>query len=239
MINPAKIFYQFLILQPNKPKMETILNVFIVLHLISGSIALMSGGLNIFRQKGNRNHKKMGKTFFVSMIFVGISSLVISYLCPNYFLFIVGILILYMVLSGQFYLKYKTRRSLSVNFMGWSMPLLMLFAGLVFVDSGILMLLKSDSNGFTYMFLGLLGLVFVKQDFKNFRNKSKIKNYWLIAHLQRMTGSFVTTLTALLIVTLKYFSNSVPNILFWLIPAVIFTPLIIYWSGKYEVRKND
>lgn len=238
MINLAKIFYQFLILQPNKPKMETILNVFIVLHLISGSIALMSGGLNIFRQKGNRNHKKMGKTFFVSMIFVGISSLVISYLRPNYFLFIVGILILYMVLSGQFYLKYKTRRSPGIIFLGWTMTVLMLFAGLVFIDEGILSIIKSDSNGFTYMILGVLALFFVRQDFKNYRNKSVIKNYWLVAHFQRMTGSFIATLTALLLVNIKYFLTPIPNTAYFIIPTVIFIPIIIRWRGKYEVRKS-
>ncbi len=218
--------------------METIFNVFLVLQIVSGSIALMTGGVNMFRKKGNITHRKVGKTFFIAMIVAGISCLAISYLRPNYFLFIVGILTLYMVASGQFYLKYKTQRSPGIIFLGWTMTVLMLFAGLVFIDEGILSVIKSDSNGFTYMILGVLALFFVRQDFKNYRNKSVIKNYWLVAHFQRMTGSFVATLTALLIINIKYFLTPIPNTAYFIIPTVIFIPIIIRWRGKYEVRKS-
>jgi len=81
---------------------------------------------------------------------------------------------------------------------------------------------------------GLLGLLFVRQDFQNYRGKAKAKNYWLLAHLQRMTGAFIAALTAFLVVNAQHLPNQIPGFIYWLLPTLIFTPLIISWSRKRE-----
>jgi len=59
----------------------------------------------------------------------------------------------------------------------------MLFAGLLFIGIGILTTIKSNLFGLVYVTFGSLGLLFVRQDFKNYQNKATIKNHWLIGHL--------------------------------------------------------
>jgi uncharacterized membrane protein len=212
--------------------------VFLIIHIAGGSIGLLTGLLNIFRKKGDRNHKLIGKLFFVSMISAGISSLVLSYLKTNYFLFMIGVFTLYMVSSGQLYLKHKHQDKISSKRIQWSISIIMLFAGLLFVGIGIFTVLKSNLFGLVFITFGSISLLFVRQDFKNYTNKMMAKNYWLIGHLQRMVGCFIAALTAFLVVNAKYLPEQIPGTLYWLLPTIILTPLIVKWSRKYKVIKK-
>jgi uncharacterized membrane protein len=218
--------------------MNIIFKVFLTLHIVGGSFGLLTGLLNIIRQKGDKNHKLIGKIFFVSMLMAGTSSLVLSYLHPNYFLFMVGVFTLYMVSSGQRYLKHKQQDKLDSKLIDWIITIFMLLAGLLFVGIGILTIIKSNLFGLVFTTFGGLGLLFVQQDFRNYNDKATIKNYWLIGHLQRMTGGFIAALTAFLVVNAKYFPEQIPSFVYWLLPTIILTPLIIKWSGKYKVEKR-
>ena len=219
-----------------KDKVTIIFNLFLLLHIVGGSLGLLAGLLNIVRKKGDKIHKLIGKVFYLAMLTAGFSSLILSCLHPNYFLFMVGIFTLYMVASGQHYLKLNQQGKPDSNLIGWGITFLMLLSGFLFVGIGILTLIKSNFFGLVFLTFGSIGLLFVLQDFKNFRNKSAVKNFWLLGHFQRMTGGFIAALTAFLVVNSQYFPDQIPSFLNWLIPTVIFTPLIIKWSKHYEIK---
>lgn len=208
----------------------------LILHIAGGIIGLLTGLINVIRKKGDKNHKILGKLFYYSMLTAGFSSLALSSLRPNYFLFMVGVFTLYMVSVGQRYLKHKQDDKKIIRYLDWIISTVMLISGLLFFVLGLLSLLKSNAFGLVFITFGCLGLVFVRQDFKNFTNKSRIKNYWLIGHLQRMTGGFISSLTAFLVVNIKYFPNIIPGIIYWLLPTVVFTPLIIKWVKQYKIK---
>ncbi len=218
--------------------MNLAFNIFLMLHIIGGSVGLVSGLLNILRLKGDKVHKRIGRIFFVSMIVVGVSSLALSIFHPNYFLFMIGVFTLYMVGSGQRYLSHKKHDTIHSKKVDWALTIFMLIAGVLFVGIGILTILKSNLFGIVFTTFGCLGLLFVWQDIYNFNGKSAIKNYGLICHLQRMTGGFIAALTAFLVVNAKYFPQQIPGFVYWLLPTIILTPLIIKWSRTYEVKKN-
>jgi uncharacterized membrane protein len=209
--------------------------IFLVLHIIGGSIGLTTGVINLLRKKGDQKHKLTGKIFYISMLAAGFSSLILAYLHPNYFLFMVGIFTLYMIGSGQRYLKHKQPDKMHAMHVEWIITIIMLLSATVFIGIGILKALKSDLFGIVFLTFGSLGLLFVLQDFVNFRGKSRLKNYWLIGHLQRMTGGFIAASTAFLVVNAKYLPHQIPDFIYWLLPTIIFTPLIIQWSRRYGV----
>lgn len=218
--------------------MDIVFNVILILHIVGGSLGLLTGAVSIIRIKGDNKHKLVGKVFFVSMLIAGISSLILSFLHPNYFLFMVGVFTIYLVSTGQIYLNHKPKDKIELISIEWVITILMFLAGLLFVGIGISKIIKLDFFGNVFITFGVIGLVFVLQDFKNFNGKSKIKNYWLIGHLQRMTAGFIAALTAFLVVNNNYFPKIFPGFLYWLLPTIIFTPLIIKWSRKYKVKKN-
>jgi hypothetical protein len=112
----------------------------------------------------------------------------------------------------------------------------MFIAGLVFIALGSISLFNANFFGLVFVTFGLLGLLFVRQDFLNYRGMATAKNFWLLAHLQRMTGAFIAALTAFLVVNAAHLPDQIPGFLYWLLPTLILTPLIISWSRKHEKK---
>lgn len=218
--------------------METIFRIFLTIHIIGGGLGLLSGILNMIAKKGDSRHRIVGNIFFFSMLTAGLSSLVLSTINPSLFMFMVGIFTVYMVGTGKRYLHLKMlNQKQKPKIIDWSLTIGMMLAGILFMGLGVLSLLKSNLFGLVFITFGFLGLLFVRHDFKNYTGKSHLLNYWLSEHLQRMIGAFIASTTAFLVVNAKYLPESIPLILYWLLPTIIFTPLIIKWANKYEVKK--
>lgn len=216
--------------------MVTAFKIFLIIHIASGSTGLLAGLINIIQKKGGERHKLIGRVFYFSMLMAGFSSLVLSCLHPNYFLFMVGLFTLYMVSSGKRYLKHKIIETQGIENVDWAISIIMLIGGLLFVGLGIWFILNANLFGLVFVVFGSLGLLFVYQDFLYFNKKSSIINYWLIGHIQRMTGAFIASITAFLVVNAKYFPDIIPGFVYWILPTIIFTPLIVKWSKKHQIK---
>ena len=217
--------------------MNVLFNIFLVLHIAGGSIGLFAGTLNIVRKKGGKNHKLIGKVFTYSMLTAGFSSFVLSVLHPNYFLFMVGVFTIYLVGTGY---RYNYLRLLAdtqkPKIIDWILTIGMLLAGLLFIGFGIKHLMANNTFGIVFIAFGGLGLNAVRIDFANYSGKIKAKNYWLLAHLQRMTAGYIAAITAFLVVNSNHSPIQLPPFVVWLLPTVILTPLIFIWSKKYKVN---
>lgn len=213
--------------------MELLFKIFLMLHIAGGATGLTTGTLNIVRKKGGVPHKRVGKIFVYSMLLAGCSALVLSVLHEIYFLFIVGIFTIYMTATGQRYLQFK-QAAAKPGPVDWLLSGGMMFTGLVFITLGIMRLVHANNFGIVFIVFGAVGIRFSIADIGNYNGKSKVKNFWLIGHLQRMTGSYIAAITAFLVVNGKYFPASVPSFVIWLLPTVVLVPLIAKWTAKYR-----
>jgi len=217
--------------------MDTFFTIFLVLHIIGGSVGLLTGSINLVMRKGDRKHKMVGRVFVYSMLTAGLSALILSVVHPNYFLFMVGVFTIYMVGTGN---RYIYLRMLGINqkprLIDWTITYTMLLFGVLFVGLGVWSLTKANFFGTVFIAFGAIGLLFVKLDIVNYKGKSDVKNYWLLAHLQRMTGAYIASVTAFIVVNAKHSPVELPPALFWLMPTIILAPLIVRWSRKYEVK---
>ncbi|MEL6537108.1 MAG: hypothetical protein AAFQ98_16925, partial [Bacteroidota bacterium] len=71
--------------------METIITIFLILHIAAGFIALGTGLSAILVRKGSKPHNRSGLVYFWAMVVVAISAFVLSGLKNNSFLFMVGL----------------------------------------------------------------------------------------------------------------------------------------------------
>lgn len=219
--------------------MDIIFKMFLTIHIIGGAIGLVTGILNMVAKKGDSKHKFIGKIFSISMYVAGISSLLLSVMNPSQFLFMVGIFTVYMVGTGNRYLSKKNiGKGQKPKIIDWTLTTTMLLTGLLLIGIGTLGLLKSNLFGLVLVTFGSLGLIFVRNDIKSYAGKRTTLNYWLTEHIQRMTGAFIASSTAFLVVNAKYFPESIPLMFYWLLPTVVLTPLIIKWSRKFEIKKK-
>lgn len=205
----------------------------LMLHIIGGSFSLLLGSYIMIVKKGDAQHKFLGNIFFYSMLVAALVALPMSYLHPNYFLFIIGIFTTYMLISGKRYLRIKN--SQDVTIIDWSLTGVMLLFGFGFISLGVWNVVKGFYFGFVFLAFGFISLTFVYSDWKNYLGKSAFKNFGLSAHLQRMIGSYIASATAFLVVNNKI----LPSIVAWLLPTVILAPLIFKWSKQYSIKKRE
>jgi uncharacterized membrane protein YhaH (DUF805 family) len=95
---------------------------------------------------------------------------------------------------------------------------------------------NQNNFGIVLLIFGILALRFTKTDIENYRGKARVKNYWLLVHLQRLTGAYIAAITAFLVVNAKYAPVELPPVLVWLLPTAILLPLIIMWSKRYKIE---
>jgi uncharacterized membrane protein len=215
--------------------MENLFKLFLTFHIIGGSLGLLTGTVNLLRKKGDKNHKLIGKIFAYSMLTSGFSSFVLSILHPNYFLFMIGVFTIYLVGTGYRYIYLKLLgNGQEPQILDWMITLGMLLIGILFIGFGIWNIISQNYFGVVFLVFGIVGINMVRTDYDNYRGKLKEKKYWLLAHLQRMTGAYIASITAFFVVNAKYSPIELPSIVVWLLPTVILTPLIFRWSKKYK-----
>jgi len=207
----------------------TLFNLVLAMHIICGGTSLLLGAYILTAKKGDKWHKKAGNLYFYGMLGTALFAMLMSYLHPNNFLFTTAVFTLYMIVTGTRYLK--KRKMSDVTFVDWLITFLMLIFGVVFILSGLNGLVNNDSFGIVLIVFGSISILFVIQDYRNFKGLSSIKNFWLITHLQRMVGSYIAAVTAFVVVN----NTIVPEIVAWLLPTVLLVPLITIWRRKFQV----
>ena len=213
--------------------MEQLFKIILVIHIIAGSVGLFTGTINIIRKKGDKPHRLVGKFFFYSMIINAVAGFVMSILHNNLFLLIIAVFSFYMTTTGQRFLFLKRLAyGQKAKKIDWMLSLTMILFALFFIAYGFYLLTNDINFGIILLVFGIISILMARKDINTYRGTIKVKNYWLLIHIQRMIGAYIAALTAFLVVN----NNYLPPLVAWLLPTVILTPLIFYWSIKKAVK---
>jgi uncharacterized membrane protein len=207
---------------------------FLVIHILGGGLSLLSGTWNLIQKKGGKAHRKVGLVFVWGMLCTGFSAFVLALLKLNIFLFIIGIFTIYLVGTGQRYIHLKKLHDGEAP--KWIDLLLTVSMGVVgvgFILWGILLLISEKSMGMALITFGIIGLLSVRKDLQNYRGKTRNKMYWLAAHIARITGAYIASVSAFLVVNQEVFPSFIPAVVYLLLPTLILTPLIVKWIRKF------
>lgn len=211
--------------------MEETIKILIYSHAMFGGIGLITGIGSIIVKKGSTIHKRMGKLFSIGMITSSLISIPISWM-PNHenlFLFLIGLFTIYLVLAGNRALTFKTKEKAD-----WIDKIIsgsMLLFSLLMVIMGVYGVLNSVSISILYLFFGGFGLYLTIKDFRFFNNLNKEKNAWLIAHIGKMIGAFIASITAFIIAGL-----GIGSLIAWTLPTILGTIYILYWKRKVNTK---
>ena len=203
------------------------MNTLLIVHIIGGTIGLLSGTFIVLSKKGNSVHKKSGKLFTYSMSLSMMAAFPISYIKENIFLFCIGIFTIYMIITGNRALSHKINQK--VKILDYTITVIMVLFGLVLMIYGIY---KGGQMLVISAVFSFISLFFVWNDYRFYFGKMNLQNPGLTIHIQRMTGAYIAAFTAFLVVN----NTILPGVIGWLLPTFIFVPLIIYWSRKRKVR---
>ncbi|WP_315054821.1 hypothetical protein [Chryseobacterium indoltheticum] len=204
----------------------------ILIHVISGSIALLLGVLALTTKKGGMWHKKTGNYFLILMTIVVLTGLIGVFIFKrNTFLLIITVLSAYYGFSGYRILKTKTNKPKWID-------VSVAIASLISV-SYFLYYFKSIgmywSPVIIYSTVGALLLIITYDFVRYLIPKKTYRNMWLYEHIFKMIGAFTALLSAF---SGTVFENYQPYSQF--LPSVFGTLLqigfIVYYIKK--IRRN-
>lgn len=206
--------------------MEFLRNAFLIIHIGSGTLALLMGLGAMLSKKGGSLHKKSGLIFFYAMLGVSFSAFYLSIVGGSLFLFHIGIFSLYMNYAGFRAIKNK---SLKPSIPDW-IALIIATVNALFMVLSFQIVVTS---------LGAINLFLVVGDIvvfsKVLRGVKLPKLQWLARHIAMMIGAYIATLTAFIVVNVDDFH---PAWLPWLLPSIVGSPLIAFWIRKHTKPKK-
>ncbi|APG64795.1 hypothetical protein LPB136_05205 [Tenacibaculum todarodis] len=214
--------------------MEEIISVFIYIHAFFGGLGLISGIGSIVVKKGSIPHKRFGKLFSIGMLVSSLISIPIACL-PNHqniFLLLIGLFTIYLVVSGNQVLTFKSKTKTAATVTDKITSGSMFFFSVVMILFGIYFLIKGNTTAFLlFVFFGGFGFLLSIKDFIFYRNLSTKRNLWLTNHVGKMIGAFIASVTAFLVAGL-----SLNNLIAWMLPTIFGTIYIVYWKRKLKVK---
>lgn len=217
--------------------MEYFIQYTLYLHIIVGSIALLTGAVAIFSKKGMQLHRASGKVYFWAMTLVFITGIMVAGYHFNRFLFLIAFLSYYSVFSGVRFLKLKSlHKNQNPKWYDWAAGIINGIANIVFIGLGIYYLFRENSNlASALLSIGFAagGLLISYTNLKPFIVRPRKAHHWYLSHIGNMMGGYIATLTAFLSTMVTRFELMNPFVAFAL-PSLIGIPLLIYWTNKVD-----
>ena len=196
------------------------------LHILAGVVALAAAGVTVGSAKGGRLHRRSGNAYTLAMLFVGLSALVLAVAHPNPFLFAVGLFSLYLVFTGWRAARVRDGRPRVLDHAGGAV---MALAGVAMLGWGVQgVLAGSGAAPVILVAFGSIGLTLALSDWRDWARGPVAGKARIARHLGRMLGGTIATITAAGVVNLDF----LPDLLVWLGPTALMTPLIFWWTAR-------
>lgn len=210
--------------------------IILVLHIIAGSLALLSGLFAIIFRNKVKIHKPIGKIYFWAMTVIFVSAIYMSIAHTNVFLFCVAFFTYYACLTAYRSLKLKKLHlDQKPTKFDWAIEIFFGFIHISFIAVALYFLFTGNTAlGIISLVFGILGVRGNYFTLQRFRKKLVYKNYWLLAHIGGMLGSYIGAITAFTVNNERWIHA--PGIVLWLGPTVFLVPLIIYEIRKHEKK---
>ncbi len=198
--------------------MNTLTTVLLILHVIAGLTALITGGIASFTKKGGKGHRSSGKWYFWGMTGVFVTAIAVSILKNLAFLFMIGFFSYYFVVRGYRLLYLKgLGRSQKAAGLDWAITAVALLFGFSLITFAIMQKLNGISFWPVPLVFGIVSTSFAVADMRLYIKGPTFKQHWLVGHIVSMGAGYIATWTAFVVTNIKF----LPPVLVWLAPSVI------------------
>lgn len=211
----------------------TLFNGLLIIHIISGCIAVFSSLVALSTSKGKKIHRLMGRYFFYSMTGIFFTAIPMSIIIHSSFLFCIAIFSYYLAWTGW---RYALRRELPASKLDILISLIMLSVSFIMVVIAIWNW-EPSYHSIVLLVFGIIGGRFSINDLLLFRHSEYPQYERIIRHVGGMIGATIAVFTAVLVVNVSIKQEWV----LWFIPTLFFLPFIIYWViriKKGQINRN-
>lgn len=203
----------------------------LVLHVLSGSVAVLSGFINIFHRKNLQTHLLLGKIFYWSVIFLLLTS-IISNLITLVFPFYILVYISYYLnwfsaieVQNEGNLLFSKKMTylwgVLLNIKAFVLSLFMIFLGTASITT-------NNIDLTCYILLGPLLLYYSINDFNSLRDR-KLNKYLFSNHKYKILFSYMVVVLGF---TVSQFSwlDGYYRLFLWIAPFTLTLLFLLYAS---------
>jgi hypothetical protein len=199
--------------------------VLLGIHVLAGNLALLSAAGAVVFAKGGRAHAWTGRAFALGMTIIFLTAVPMTLIRPNLFLLLVALFNFYLVSTG--WLRAKNRSGVP-NRAEWVLAGAMALVTIGMALRGAMMLAGGGSMGVVLIAFAAIGGFLAFRDLSGLRAQAFHGKERIVSHLTRMLGGTIGAITAFVVTNVRF----EPAFVLWLLPSVVLTPLIVYWSRK-------
>ncbi len=198
----------------------------LILHILTGFLALGTAGAAIGTAKGGLWHRRAGNIYVLSMLAVTLTTFALVAIRPNLFLFVIGIFSFYLVFTGWRAAMLRDGQPRWPDQLG---GLAMAATGLVMMGLGLKGLAGAGgAQPVILLVFGSIGLSLALSDWRDWRAGPVTGKARIARHLTRMLAGTIATITAAVVVNITF----LPALVTWLGPTALITPVIFWWNAR-------
>ena len=201
------------------------MQILLPIHILGGTIALLSAIMAILSEKGEKIHVLSGRTFFWSMLTIFLTAIPMSIITSNIFLFLIAFFSFYFAFAG---IRFARNRKGIATTSDWIAVGLMILSGVGMWTLAAVLFMNNNSMSIPLLVFGFGAIVLGYGDFKSHKNKTAIGKERIVRHLVSMIAGTIAVITAVLVVNVKI----EPVWIWWVLPTVLIFPVIIWWRIK-------
>jgi len=206
----------------------------LVLHVAGGTVALLSGLVAMLTKKGSPPHRLAGKIYFGGMTAVFIGAVFTAIGHHKDFLLMVGFFSYYLTVRGYRVLFLKTlNEGTKAKPIDWAISIISAAFIFMLLGWGFWALSLGAGIGIAALLFGILGSIFLLRDIKNFVRPPKEKMHWWYSHISSMGGSYISAVTAFVVVNIQLPQH---NWILWILPGIIGGIIIGRTIRKYKAK---
>lgn len=208
-------------------------------HIAAGTTALLAGLVPMLGRKGGSWHVRAGRLYVYCMLAVALTAVGLCLLQPLTLsrLFLTGIAMLsfYLSFSGW---RAARRRSAILARPDQILAVVALLVGLLMIGTGVRL------QAVLFAFFGVLICLFAGLDTRQslFPRPAGHTEPWMLRHLTRLGGSYISAFTAFLVVNMgRVLPADAPTWMstaVWIAPTIVGSILIARTARYYRARLN-
>jgi uncharacterized membrane protein len=218
-----------------------IINTTLTMHIIAGTVCLVTGYVALFTRKGKARHRKYGNIFVAAALFTASSAILIAVLKPEKLISVVGGLTsLYLVLSG---LRAATTRQSGLHRTDLILLIVPVATGALALGLAITAYYSTDRKlqGLpfgAYLFWALVSFVSIGADISYIlRTKIKVSTR-ICRHLWRMCFGLFLAEAALILGQRHVLPAALQSPAYIATPLVVVLATMIFWIVKIRLSAS-
>lgn len=206
--------------------------VLLAVHIVAGSVALLTAAVALVTQKGGVKHVRAGRVYATSMTVVFLTAVPLAFLGSSVFLLLIAVFSFYLVFAGW---RFARNYSGSPHIVDWAAVAAIALAGLGMLGYAVILARSGDSQWVTMALFGGIALALGLADARFYRAANVRGARRIARHLTNMMAGTIATITAVVVVNV----DTNPAWLGWIMPTLLITPLIVWFNIRIARQRRN